>query len=87
MLMDPRSFLDGLRRRRVVPYESHRLSNRSELLKIATPPRFGQFVPVTLVPPLQENDLSRNSFASRARFLSANWRITLAGWRAFSAVR
>jgi len=35
MLLDPESFLDGLRRRRVVLDEIHRLSNPSELLKIA----------------------------------------------------
>jgi len=35
MLMDPQSFLDGLRGRRIVLDEIHRLSNPSELLKIA----------------------------------------------------
>jgi hypothetical protein len=35
MLMDPQSFLDGLRGRRVALDEIHRLSNPSELLKIA----------------------------------------------------
>jgi len=33
--MDPQSFLDGLRGRRIVLDEIHRLSNPSELLKIA----------------------------------------------------
>jgi uncharacterized protein len=36
MLVDPQSFLDGLRGRRVVLDEIHRLSNPSELLKIAS---------------------------------------------------
>jgi uncharacterized protein len=35
MLLDPQSFLDGLRGRRIVLDEIHRLSNPSELLKIA----------------------------------------------------
>jgi hypothetical protein len=35
MLMDPQSFLDGLRGRRIVLDEIHRLPNPSELLKIA----------------------------------------------------
>ena len=35
MLVDPQSFLDGLRGRRIVLDEIHRLSNPSELLKIA----------------------------------------------------
>jgi predicted AAA+ superfamily ATPase len=35
MLMDPQSFLDALRGRRIVLDEIHRLSNPSELLKIA----------------------------------------------------
>ena len=35
MLADPQSFLDGLRGRRIVLDEVHRLANPSELLKIA----------------------------------------------------
>ncbi len=35
MLLDPQSFLDGRRRRRIILDEIHRLSNPSELLKIA----------------------------------------------------
>jgi predicted AAA+ superfamily ATPase len=35
MMLDPQSFLDGLRGRRIVLDEIHRLQNPSELLKIA----------------------------------------------------
>jgi hypothetical protein len=31
-------------------------------------PRIGQFVIIAVLPQLQENELSRNSFASRPRF-------------------
>jgi hypothetical protein len=70
MLTDPQSFLDGQRGRRVLLDETHRLSNPSQVLKIAARRRIGQFVLLTLLPRFQENELSRNSARSSARSLS-----------------
>src|SRR5437660_7235032 len=70
MMLDPESFLDGLRGKRIVLDEIHRLQNPSELLKIAADHHSHTHIVATGSSTLGASKKFRDTLAGRKRDLS-----------------